>query len=301
MYAILGDIRFEGYKGFADFSATNETVLSEHAVIEGKPRLQKTGEKLEEITLKFLLHSLYTNPEADLETLQTYRREARVVPFVSGSGYNYGDYAVKSISRTLTQTDNDGNIIGIEVEVSLIEVFNPGGKKKPVGERLATKEPNISVAPRLPQLTDPQAISVQLRTINVQTAAMDKDISEAARVTSKVSRTLRKSKERINKVRESLEKIEEVGTQTNNIIAMYDAIKGQTAAVRNATEALAIFVEDGDIHSAVTASSLLRNSFGQLSINAAPINNLVATRRDKENPLLNTGTKFDFKLDGRFS
>lgn len=300
MYAILGDIRFEGYKGFSDFSATNETVLSEHSVIEGKPRLQKTGEKLEEISLKFLLHSRYTNPEADLETLQSYRRDARVVPFIAGSGYNYGDFAVKSISRTLIQTDNDGNIIGIEVEVSLIEVFNIGAKKKPAGERLATKEPNISVSPRLPQLTDPQAISVELRTINIQTSAMEKDISEASRVSSKVARTLRTSKERINKVRNSLEKIEQVGTATSNIIAMYDAMKGQAATVRNATEALAIFVEDGDINSAVFASGQLRNSYNKLSIDAAPINNLVATRRDKENPLLNTGTLFDFRFDGRF-
>lgn len=300
MYAILGDIKFEGYKGFQELTGTNETVLSEHPVIEGKPRLQMTGEKLEEISLKFLLHASFCNPESELEKLQSYRRQGQVVPFVAGDGTTFGDYVIKSIARSYTQTDNSGAIIGIELDVTLTEVYNPGGKTKPANEKLAIKAPAISLTPLPARLTDPQAISVQLRTINVQSSAMDNELKQGQRIPSKASRALRQAKQRLDKIRNSLAVIERVGSNTRDVINMYDEMRGQADAVKGQTEALAIFVENGDINSAVNASAQLRNAYGKLSIDAAPVNNLVATRRDKERETLGTGTKFDFKFDGKF-
>lgn len=300
MYAILGDIKFEGYKGFQDFSASNETVLSEHPVIEGKPRLQFTGEKLEEITLKFLLHSSFCNPEKEIEILQNYRRTAEVIPFISGEGYNYGDFAVKSINRSLVQTNNEGAIIGIDVDVTLIEVFNPGQKPKSSNEKLAIKLPSISVPVLLPKLTDPQLLASVLKNINVQSAAMDKELKDAQRVPNKTERALRLATKRVNEIRKSLQIFETVGTNTRDVISMYANAKGQADAVKSQTEALAIFIQDGDIHSAVSSSAQLRNAFSKLSVDSAPINNLVATRRDKENASFGQGTKFDFKFDGKF-
>jgi phage protein U len=300
MYAILGDIKFEGYKGFAEFSGSNETVLSEHAVIEGKPRLQRTGEKLEEISLKFLLHSTYSNPEKELEILQGYRRDGVVLPFVSGDGYTYGDFVLKSINRTLVQTNNEGAIIGIEVELTLVEYFVPGQKAKPANEKLAIKAPAISVTPLMPKPTDPQQIAANLKVINTQSAAMDKELKDAQRVPSKTDRALREAKKRIDRIRDSLAVIEEVGSNTRDVINIYDSMKGQADAVASQTEALAIFVEDGDINSAVGASAQLRNAYGKLSVDAAPVNNLVGIRRDKENPAIDGGTTFDFNFDGTF-
>jgi phage protein U len=300
MYAILGDIKFEGYKGFSDFSGTNETVLSEHAVIEGKPRLQMTGEKLEEITLKFLLHSTFSNPEKDLEVLQEYRRTAQVIPFVSGDGYNYGDFVLKGINRTLTQTNNDGAIIGIEVELTLIEAVITGARKRGAIERLAVKMPAISVTPLMPKPSDPHQIAANLKVINTQSAAMDKELKDAQRVPSKTARAFRDAKNRIDKIRNSLEVIERVGDNTRDVVGIYDGMRGQAAAVRSQTEALAIFVEDGDINSAVQSSGQLRNIYGQLSVDAAPMNNLVGIRRNKENPVTDQGTTFDFSFDGTF-
>lgn len=300
MYAILGDIKFEGYKGFSDFSGNNESVLSEHPVIEGKPRLQMTGEKLEEITLKFLLHSSFSNPEKDLETLREYSRTAQVLPFVAGDGYNYGDFVLRSISRTLTQTNNEGSIIGIEVEVTLIEAVIPGQRKRPRNEKLAIKMPAISVTPLMPRPTDPQQIAANLKVINTQSAAMDKELKDAQRLPNKSARAFRDAKNRIDKIRDSLEIIERVGDNTRDVISIYDGMRGQAAAVRSQTEALAIFVEDQDINSAVQSSGQLRNLYGQLSVDAAPVNNLVGTRRAKETPLVDQGTTFDFNFDGTF-
>lgn len=299
MYAILGSVRFEGYKGFSGFSATNETVLAEHPVIEGKPRLQIVGEKLEEISISFLLHSQFCNPESELEILQGYRRAGEVLPFITGDGYNYGNFVIKSIGRTMEQTNNNGAIIAILVDVTLLEAFVPGQTKK-TSERLATKLPNLSVRPLASRLTDPQAISVNLRTINVQSAKMNAELSEASRVTSKGARALRKAKERTEKIAASLKEIERVGTATRDIIGMYDNMKGQVFAVSTQVEALSVFVQNADINSAVNASAQLRNSYNKLSIDAAPVNNLVSLRRDKESPLTEGGTRFDFRFNGRF-
>jgi phage protein U len=302
MYAILGDIKFEGPKGFQDFSASNETVLSEHPVIEGKPKLQATGEKLEEISLKFLLHAGFCNPEFELERLQAYRRNKQVVPFVAGDGTSFGDFVVKSVIRTYQQTDNKGAIIGIDIEVTLVEVYTPPGvKKRSASDKLAVKEPSLSVTALPARLTDPQAITLNVRAINMQSTAMDQELRDAQRVGSKTARSLRQAKKRVDKIRDSLAIIETVGSNTRNVVNMFDDMRGQVDAVRSATDALEIFIQDGDLNSAVNASAQLRNQYGQLAVKSSPLSNLVGTRRDKEVPRPGVGTIFDFPLDGTFS
>lgn len=300
MYAYLGDIKFEGFKGFSDFTGTNETVLSEHSVIEGKPRLQMTGEKLEEISLKFTLHVSFCNPEKEVEILQSYRRDGQVIPFVAGDGTTYGDFVIKTITRSYVQTDKNGSIVAIELDVTLIEYFVPGQKPKAKSDLLAIKAPAVAVIPKPPVLTDPQIISYELSNINSQTAAMDKEINDADRIASKSDRAIRLAKQRIASVQKSMVKIENVGTTTRNISGMYQSISSSVSAVNGQVAALNKFIQNGDIHSAVGASSQLRNAFNRLTVDSAPINDLVAMRKDAERPITNNGTQFNFQFNGQF-
>lgn len=300
MYAILGDIKFQGYFGFNEFTYTDEAVLSQHPVIEGKPRLQKTGMKLRELNFKMTLHVSFCNPEREANRLVGYASDGTILPLLSGSGTNYGNFAVLSIATSLTQTDNDGNLVSVELDVSLIESVIPGERKKPASEKLAVKVPNLGVVPLVPKPTDPQKMAAALKTVNVQSSAMDKELKDAERIPSKQDRAFRKAQERIDKIRNSMAVVEDVASNTRDIITLADSVRGQADSVRGQTEALAIFVKDRDIHSAVQSSSELRNAYARLNIDAAPINNLVAIRRDKESPLVEGGTKFNFKFNGRF-
>lgn len=300
MYAILGDYRFEGYKGFQELTSSDETILAEHPRIDGKPRLQSVGEKLREIQLKFLLHSSFCDPEADIEILQGYRRNAQVVAFVAGDGTTFGNFVVKSLTSSYEQTDNSGRIISTTIEINLLEaIVSNASNITPKERKLATELPKIDTAALMPRPSDPQLIAANLKVINTNAVAMNQELTQAQKITSQTANAIRLAKNRINKIKKSLEVIEAVGTGTRNIIGMYDNITGSVAKVKGATESLSVFVESGDLSSSVIASSQLRNSVDSLYIDAAPINGLVGQRRDSEPPSTD-GTEFDFKFNGTF-
>ncbi len=277
MYAILGDYKFQDYKGFQELEVEDEVVLSEHPVIDGKPRLQATGQKLRQIALKFLLHSTFSDPENDMGILQGYRIRAEIIPFLSGDGTSYGNFVIKNITTDLTQTNKKGSIIGIEVTITLLEAVIPGGNRQSL-DKLATKIPGISIKPLAPKFTDPQLMTTNFRAINTHTNAMVKELSLAAKVASSADRAFRSSKSRISSIKTALSNIEKVGAQTQKIVASYGNVKGRISEVKSSTESLSAFVNAGDLNSSVNASAQLRNTMGKLNIEAAPINNLTATR-----------------------
>lgn len=300
MYAILGDYKFNGYKGFQELTSATETELAQHAVIDGKPRLQAVGEKLREIGLKFLLHSSFSNPEKDIEILEGYRRRAEIISFVAGDGTDFGNYVIKSIATNYQQTDNNGRIIGIDIEVNLIEAYIPDlVKKKPAGDKLAITVPEVDITPLLPKPTDPLKIASELKIINTQSAQMSKELTTAQRITTQTLRAFRQAKKRIAAIKASLAAIEKVGQDTQSVINYYDSMQGQVAIVKNSTESLSAFVEAGDLNSSINASAQLRNSVGKLGSDAAPVNNLVTLRKDREPANLN-GDFFDLIFNATF-
>lgn len=300
MYAILGDFKFKDYKGFQEFRIKDELALSEHAVIEGKPRLQATGDKLREITLKFVLHSTFSDPESDIEILNGYRRRAEIVPFLSGGGVSYGNFVIQSVETAAVQTDKKGGIINVEIEIVLLEAVTPDSEQKQT-DKLAVKIPGIVIKGLLPRPSDAQLIAVNLKVINEHGSAILKELSFAQKVASAADRAFRTSKKRIDNIRTALVNIEKAGSQTQKIVASYNNMKGQAAQVSGATESLALFVNGGDLNSSVSASAQLRNSINKLNIDAAPVNNLVSVRRDTESPLAGGSDTFDFGLDGGFA
>jgi phage protein U len=298
MYAILGEYKFRGYKGVQDLTLTDETIISQHAVIEGKPKIQATGEKLREITIKFLLHSTFSNPEEDLEILQGYRRRSEVVKFVAGNGTNYGNFVITSITQSLQQTDNSGRIIGVNVDVSLLEATGFDTKKVSSSDKLATKLPEVDLTPLLPKPSDPRLVALNIKTINVQSNAMHRELTDAQKIAAKTERALRQAKKRIALIKDALIVIEGVGSKTTAIVNMYGSIQGQVATVGSATNTLGVFVDNGDLNSSVNASSQLRNTVSKLRVDSAPISNLTGVRKNKE-PVQN-GTILDFDLNGTF-
>lgn len=279
MYAILGDYQFKDYKGFRELGVEDEIAISEHPVIDGKPRIQSTGQKLRQIEIKFLLHSTFSDPESDMRILQGYRLRSEIIPFLAGDGTSFGNFVIKNITTALTQTNKKGSIIGIEVTLTLLESVLPAGVQQP-SNKLATKIPSIQVKPLAPKLTDPQIMTKNLRILNTQTNAMVKELSLAARVASSADRAFRSAKNRIGSIKSGLFNIEKLGAQTQKIASSYNNAKGSINLVKNSTESLSAFVNAGDLNSSINASGQLRNSMGKLNIDAAPISNLTATRRD---------------------
>lgn len=121
MYAQLGDIFFQALKGFTSYEDTRETIYAQHQRIEGKPKLQRTGEALNEISLVMKFHAAFCDPEVEYDALNDHRVAGDILSLILGNGFYEGDFVITQLKKTLSQTDDDGSYIEINVEVSLLE------------------------------------------------------------------------------------------------------------------------------------------------------------------------------------
>jgi phage protein U len=122
MYAQLGNIVFETLTGFSDYSEKRGTNMVQQSRIDDKARLQNTGEKLDEITLKVMVYSATTeNPMELINLFQIARANGEILPFVWGNGIFAGNFVITDISKTVTKTDSTGNVQEAALDISLLE------------------------------------------------------------------------------------------------------------------------------------------------------------------------------------
>jgi phage protein U len=124
MYAQLGNIRFEGLKGFSNFSHERGVNYAQHELINGKPRLQAVGDNLDSISFGMYLHSEFTNPEADIDSLRTAMQNREILPLILGNGRVLGFFVIPNFSQVNSFTDPLGNLIEVTLSVDLLESFS---------------------------------------------------------------------------------------------------------------------------------------------------------------------------------
>lgn len=122
MYAQLGDIVFNGTLSPESQEHSKAANYAEHALIDGKPRLQKIGNSLDEIKLTMHLHVMFCNPEAEVGKLNTYMADGTSLRYVTGAGLALGSYVVTSTKQVNATQSPTGEIIETTFEVSLKEV-----------------------------------------------------------------------------------------------------------------------------------------------------------------------------------
>lgn len=128
-YALLGDVQFELITYFEGLDGKFSSDYAEHARIEGKPRLQFIGDKLDEWTLKLKFHQTYCNPEAELVKLMGAKVIHAPLPFVLATGAYKGSFVITEISMVSTKTDGQGTALAMEVTLTLRESIDAVAKK----------------------------------------------------------------------------------------------------------------------------------------------------------------------------
>lgn len=145
MYAQLGDIKFSGQLGPRSETSSVEASLAEHALIDGKPRLQRTGTNLELIELSINFHASFCNPDAEYLRLRDYLDTGKVLPYIGGDGTVYGDFVIKSLNKSIQQKFLDGTTWQMSVDAELIEfVSSSTAEPKPTTTALNTDNPATS-------------------------------------------------------------------------------------------------------------------------------------------------------------
>lgn len=121
MFAQLGNVVFENLNGFTDFSKTGAATYAEHALLDGKPHLQRTGSALDIISLSIRLHVSFCNPAAQLAVLRAARDAGEIMPLLWGNGTVEGSFIITEISETTEDADAQGNVFSYQLSLSLSE------------------------------------------------------------------------------------------------------------------------------------------------------------------------------------
>lgn len=130
MFALLGDIQFDLITYFDGFESQFGADYAEHALIEGKPRLQWIGDKLDEIRIQLSFHLQFCDPERELLRLKTAKEARQAMALVLGNGDYKGWFVLTDVTATSKQTDKAGSLIAMEASITLREFV--GDKKNPL-------------------------------------------------------------------------------------------------------------------------------------------------------------------------
>lgn len=105
----------------------NEASYREHALIDGKARLQKTGETPLELDLTFRLHAKFCNPQQKLSKFDKCKTDGEILSLLMGDGICLSDSVIISAPYTVDHGLSDGTIVQATVALSLKE-FIPYSK-----------------------------------------------------------------------------------------------------------------------------------------------------------------------------
>lgn len=129
MFALLGDIQFDLITYFDGFESQFGVDYAEHALIDGKPRLQRVGDKLDEIRIQLSFHIQFCDPEQELLKLRTALSAHQAMALVLGNGDYKGWFVLTDVQATSKQTDKAGTLIALDASITLREFV--GDKKSP--------------------------------------------------------------------------------------------------------------------------------------------------------------------------
>ncbi len=130
MFALLGNIQFDLITYFDGFESQFGVDYAEHALIDGKPRLQRVGDKLDEIRIQLSFHIQFCDPEQELLKLRTALSAHQAMALVLGNGDYKGWFVLTDVQATSKQTDKAGTLIALDASITLREFV--GDKKSPL-------------------------------------------------------------------------------------------------------------------------------------------------------------------------
>ena len=236
MYIQLGNFIFDKAFSPESISHSDETSYAEHALISLKPRLQPTGNNLEEISLTITLRAEIVNVNETLLALKKSKDQFEVLPFLYGNGMYRGDYVILKIEETIKFTLSDGTPVEVAVTISLKEYIVPDKlqQQQNAARKAAFGVGNKSslVAINKPVYTPAQITAKQLSAVQSQAAFADAAVRKYSNNVSQQKNLADKIKASLARMNEQLEKANE-SIKNNQELKDLALIKSRIASVKN--------------------------------------------------------------------
>lgn len=126
----LGDVYFIAssriVRTISEYQQKYSARYSEHAILQGKPRLEYTGPGLSEISFQIQLHAMHgVNPENEISRLRNYVETGAAMDFIlDGSPIGDDLWVITDMNCGNIQFNGTGGIIYCEVSLQLKEYIS---------------------------------------------------------------------------------------------------------------------------------------------------------------------------------
>lgn len=227
----LGNKIFEGQFAPESWSYSgNEANLSQYDLINTKPRLQLTGETLAELSFHFNLRVDFCNLKQEIEDLERWKSNGEILPLLLGNGEYVNDFVIKSVSKTILQTFDDGTPIEINVSLSLLEcVTNKASQQRDTDKKNAKAvgdKSQIDRRPKQPKTPEAEAhaalMEAQIKAWEAaELAQQTKEASNPETMFGKVKNSIQEAQKQMDKAKEY---VGEVQQQINNATGIISSI-----------------------------------------------------------------------------
>lgn len=235
MYAQLGNIRFEGLKGFSSFEETFGVNYAQHDRINGKPRLQAVGDVLDTISFEMYLHKEFTDPEADIEALRVAMADREILPLVLGNGRVLGNFVIPNFTKTTSFTDQLGNIIEATISVELLESFTEDlliqAQAQARNKAFATTSRNSNVRSVLaPKLSEGMGVTVEVAKIQTSSVLINQHVAEAVQNPDRLESLSKRINNSLTDIEGSVDKVQ---SKLTDVQELYDLATGLPNALND--------------------------------------------------------------------
>lgn len=284
MYAQLGDIKFQGAKGFSSLEQTFSMNYAQHDRIKGKPSIEAVGSALDTISFTMYLHSQFTNPEDDIEAIRVNMINKEILPLVLGNGIVVGNFVITDFNKSTTFTDPMGNIIEANIGVNLLESFSDDplrdSQKKAIEKAFATNSRSSNV--RSVQVADlsrgmvvsnnVSEINSSAKIVNQYVASAEKNPKTIAYYSKKIGESLKDMEGKISEVNGIIENSTDINSLAPNMPA---ALNRVYTSIQNMKGSLPIT----DINSFKDLGSNLQTSTSLLQTSSVRVEQQAIIRR----------------------
>lgn len=284
MFAQLGSIKFETVKGFDSWSnGGGDASYAEHEIINGKPRLQKTGDALKEISLSIKFNANFCNPSQELAALDAAKGSGEILALLLGDGNYIGDFVIVSTASTIDTAFANGTPIQITVSLTIKEFAAYSklelqqqqarknafavGDKTPVIRRTPQPPADAAVASQLVTRT-----TEQTNAINTMVANYEDNASQQGALAQNITAACDKASKHIDDLSAKLDNADELKGKFDSLGDAAGDVKTKIAAVKGAFPVQ-------NIDNLKGLNSTLQGSVNQFKGAAVPMHTAVITRK----------------------
>lgn len=283
MYAQLGNVRFEGLRGFTSLHRDREATFAEMPLMDGKARLQRLGSALDSIGFDMVFRREFTDPVADLAELNDLREAGDVLPLLTGDGAFIGNFVITKLSDVVDETDATGVPVAITLSVELKEFVDPNPQAT---QAAAARDKGFATSPakvvpvRLERAgTTPAAVTSQsVRDSSGSAVAAVKGITAAsanvdqqASLLQRAGQSLKNVQDKAETAIKNLQDYASLQSVAPDLLSTVQGLAANAALIKG-------YIDAGDLTNALTQSTALTAAVGSMDTAVRPLDSLLMKR-----------------------